>query len=225
MSRIPYAKTIAACVALAIVGLLSTLVLTHTGRAKPRPAPGPAATGGSEASREAIKPGNYATSINIHNPNPGVTLHFYVKAVLAPEAYVTGTPSPFQTSTFPPDNAMEFDCTEIVGALLDMSTDFTTTFYKGFVVFYAQGNNDGPRPMDVVDVLTAEPPTVTFTTPGGATSSGIFGIALQTVPIPGLQVDVPGPPPPGGTVAPFPGAYYEYSAKFLCGTVAIPPTP
>jgi hypothetical protein len=71
MFRIRYGKTIASCAALAVATHLVTLVLTHTGPAKPRPAPQPQIS--TEVSREAIKPGNYATVINIHNPSLGGT--------------------------------------------------------------------------------------------------------------------------------------------------------
>ena len=72
MFRIRYGKIIASCVALAVAALLVTVVLTHTGRAKPRPAPRPPVTPpANEVIREGIKPGNYATAINIHNPSLG----------------------------------------------------------------------------------------------------------------------------------------------------------
>lgn len=41
MFTIRYGKTMVSCAALAVAALLVTLVLTHTGPAKPRPAPKP----------------------------------------------------------------------------------------------------------------------------------------------------------------------------------------
>ena len=130
MFRIRYGKIIASCVALAVAALLVTVVLTHTGRAKPRPAPRPPVTPpANEVIREGIKPGNYATAINIHNPSlggselntgggtpppPRGTVTFYKKAVIAQyEGAGKLAPSGWHGDSLYPDYAMEIDCTNI----------------------------------------------------------------------------------------------------------------
>jgi hypothetical protein len=221
MSKIRYRKTIASCVALAAVALFFTLVVTHAGRAKPRPAPRPGDDGSTEVTRGAIKPGDYATAINIHNPSPVATATFYVKAVVD-----GGTPTKFQTATLGPDYAAEIDCTDIGNLLVTDSG--LAVFTKGFVVIFAAGAVSpaaflDPLPLDVVGVYTSEPPAVLIPIPYGTSGSG-----TQTK-IPGIGLDMltiaprPEVVRPTTTVAPgqLPaGRYYEYSAKFLCGNTA-----
>jgi hypothetical protein len=224
MSRIRHAKTLATSTALAVVAVLLTLVLTHTGGAKPRPTPRPQDQGATnEAIREAIKPGNYATAVNIHNPSPVYTVTIYAKAVQD-----GGTPSAFRSFTMAPDYAREVDCTDIYTLLDHTAPNYTATpFTKGFVVFFANGAPSPtagplPLPLDVVGVYTAEPPSVQIppaSTPGSIQTQ-IPGIALEMLTIaPRLETV-----PPSTTGAqPLPtGQYYEYAAKFLCGYLPIP---
>jgi hypothetical protein len=205
-----YGKTIASCAVLGAFALFLTLVLSHAGPAKPRPAPRPQA--GSAATREAVKPGNYATAINIHNPDPLNTVMLYKKAIrVAPEDANPFVPSPFKEYRLPPDLVVEIDCQDIVAELLNITPpNFNTTFYGGYVVIFASGAPSpkalpAPMPLDVVGVYTAEPPR------------GVPGIALQIVPIARESS-----PYKVSTKIPPPGSYYEYSAKFLCGTVPVP---
>jgi hypothetical protein len=223
MSRIRHRKTIATCVVLASVALFTTLVLTHAGRAKPRPSPSPQADGSTEAARGAIKPGDYATAINIHNPSPTATVTYSVKAVQ------DGVPpSAFTTYTLSPDYAEEFDCLNIRKVVPPGPT--ALGFIKGFVVIFVAApptpNFVGePLPLDVVGVYTAQPPSVTIPIPYGTSGSGtqteIPGMAEKLLTItprlefvPATTAGIPGPLPPG--------RYFEYAAKFLCGEVTIP---
>ena len=217
MFRIRYGKTIASFAALGGLALLLTLVLTHTGPAKPRPAPRPQIEVSTEVSRGAIKPGDYATAINIHNPSPVATVTYYVKAVQDSVA-----PSPFQMATLAPDYAQEIDCLNIRQIVPPGPT--ALAFIKGYVVIFSSSPVSlppvtEPLPLDVVGVYTAEPPAVTIPTPYSTTSgieTQIPGIAekLLTI-IPRLELV---PPPAAGAPGPLPpGQYLEYAAKFLCG--------
>jgi hypothetical protein len=225
MSKKQHAKALATSTALAVVGVFLTLALTHTGRAKPRPTPRPQDQGATnEATREAIKPGNYATAINIHNPSPVYTVTIHAKAVQD-----SGKPSAYATVTLAPDFAREVDCADIY-TLLDFSApNYTATpFTKGFVVFFANGTPSPaagplPLPLDVVGVYTAEPPSVQIppaSTPGSIQTQ-IPGIALEMLTIaPRLELV---PPNIAGAQGSLPaGQYYEYAAKFLCGYLPIP---
>jgi hypothetical protein len=225
MSSIRSRKTIATCIALTVVAVFLSLVLTNAGRAKPRPTPRPQADATTnEAVREAIKPGNYATAINIHNPSPVSTVTIYVKAV---QDGGRPLPNPYKSFTLQPDYAREVDCTDIY-TLLDLTTpNYTSTaFAKGFVVFFANGPattaaGSFPLPLDVVGVYTAEPPSVTIPLPGATTQTQIPGIALEMLNIaPRLEFV---PPNVAGAQGPLPsGQYSEYAAKFLCGYLPIP---
>jgi hypothetical protein len=229
MFRIPYAKTIASCAALATAMVLATLVLTHTGPAKPRPAPRPQLDDATtnEAIREAIKPGNYATAINVHNPSPVYPVTIYAKAV---QDGGKPLPFPYKEFTLQPDFAREVDCTDIY-AFLDLTTPeyINTKFTKGFVVLFASGPTSVAAapllPLDVVGVYTAEPPSVQIPPPAtpGSNQTQIPGIALEMLTIaPRLEFV---PPNIQGAQAPLPsGRYYEYAAKFLCGNLPIPLT-
>jgi hypothetical protein len=224
MSRIRYGKTMATCVGLAVVALFLTLVLTHTGPAKPRPTPPFSESGLSYATREAIKPGNYATSINIHNPSPVLTVNLYMKAVQD-----GGTLSAFQpAAALGPDGALEVDCTNI-STLLGITTDPSDTepsFTKGFVVIFTNATLPTTarpvlEPLDVVGVYTAEPPSVTIPLGSSSTQTQIPGIAEKMLIIPPRTEFVPFTS--SGAQGPLPsGRYYEYAAKFLCGYVSIP---
>ena len=112
-----------------------TLVLTHTGPAKPRPAP----------SVIELSPGTYVTTINIHNPSLGrnpVTI--YKRAVVAlPESATAIAPSAFQSVSLLPGYAVEIDCADIATLLADATSG------EGFVTILATS------PLDVVGVYTA----------------------------------------------------------------------
>jgi hypothetical protein len=213
-----YRKMVASCAALAVAALLLTLVLTQPGPAKPRPAPRPpsVATASSEVCSEAIKPGNYATTINIHNPSAVYTVDIYAKAVQD-----GGTPSTI-TGPVPlsADAALEINCRNI-GSLLEIGNGYAT-FSKGFVVIFASGAAPAIAaapllPLDVVGVYSAEPPQVT----GNQNYPSVIpGIALQLLNIAPRLESVP------SGIGNLPaGQYYEYSAKFLCGEAPIEPAP
>ena len=218
MFRIRYAKTIATCAALAVATLLVTLVLTHTGRAKPRPAPRATSevTLPNEVGREGIKPGNYATAINIHNPSLSQTVTLYKGAVVVePEESLTASTSVFQSYSLLAGQAVEVDCEDIYGLYgFFYPPAVYNSFTEGFVTILSTA------PLDVVAVYTAEPPLV------ASTPSSIPGMALRTLNIAPRTVTLTPAEVTGGyfsTGLPA-GRYLEYPAKFLC-LQAVPPLP
>ena len=141
-----------------------------------------------EARREAVKPGNYATAINIHNPDPVNPVAFEKKAVLAmPQGFDRRPPSPFkQEVPLDPDFALEVDCQNIRDLL---GGPPAPVFIKGFVVIVVPGTSE----LDVVGVYSAEPPPP----PAGGTPNGI---GLEVLPI--APRFMTGPPPAVKNVAP-----------------------
>lgn len=178
MSRMRYGKAIASCAALAAFALLFAIVLTHIGRAKPRAAPLPHPDGttlANEVEREGIKPGNYATAINIHNPSLRTTVALYKRAVLAPPEQTPPQqipPSAFQSYSLGPGYAVEVDCADIV-TLLSTTDPPPSGFIKGFVTILATA------PLDIVRVYSAEPPAVTIPNPSDTTQTEIPGITQE----------------------------------------------
>jgi hypothetical protein len=104
-----------------------------------------------------VKPGNYATNINVHNPNRRTVL-ILKKAILLfdssdPDAGFPERPRP-PTEEDPrklrPDHGMEIDCRVIREQLLQ-GTPRAPTFIKGWVVIESVSGH----PLDVVAVYTA----------------------------------------------------------------------
>lgn len=118
----------------------------------------------------ALKPANYATDINVHNPQiRGMVL--WKKAVLSgwviPAAaganVLSSEPEqPFEggkyiTVQLGPDGAFSIDCTDIVRKLLPPGQPLAASFVTGFVVI------NSPDQLDVTAVYTSErqdPPVV-----------------------------------------------------------------
>ena len=88
-----------------------------------------------------VKPGNYLTAINVHNPNGNVVI-LRKKALLlfnagqvppaGPEARFG--PGPLITVDLPPDWGFEIDCSDIRKVLLANTPVPPPVFIKGFVV-------------------------------------------------------------------------------------------
>ena len=112
-----------------------------------------------------VKPGNYLTAINVHNPNGG-NVFLRKKAVLLfradqqppPPPETSMPPGPLITLGLHPDFGFEIDCNDIRQVLLGGSVP-PNVFIKGFVVIEvsAQGPQHGtpPPPIDVVPVYTS----------------------------------------------------------------------
>lgn len=106
-----------------------------------------------EAEREAVKPGNYATAINVHNPSLQGEVRFRKKAVRAlPQGVEQPPPSEFRVDLLQPNRALEIDCTNIRDLL---GGPPPPEFIKGFVVLLSDVE------LDVVAVYTAAPPGAT----------------------------------------------------------------
>jgi hypothetical protein len=109
-----------------------------------------------------VKPGNYLTAINVHNPN-SVLLSFQKKAVLLYRADKPSNPE----EPMPPgkwfeaalkdDWGLEIDCNDIRNKLLGGTAPGAPTFITGWVVIEVKGtaNRPEPRPLDVTAVYTS----------------------------------------------------------------------
>ena len=114
----------------------------------------------------AVRPGTYATSINIHNPGVsfgGTTdppVAFLKKVVIAsPEGHPLNQPSAFKQDVLASDFAEEVDC-PIIYAMANVTPG---TFIEGWVVLYALPSAAGiPSELDVTDVITANPTITGF---------------------------------------------------------------
>jgi hypothetical protein len=110
-----------------------------------------------------VKPGNYFTAINLHNPN-GSPIVFQKKAVLLyradqppakPETPMR--PSPLQQAGLDLDFGLEIDCSDIRNVLLGGAVP-APTFIKGWVVIEVKGNQahqTDPLQLDVTAVYTS----------------------------------------------------------------------
>ena len=108
-----------------------------------------------------VKPGNYQTAINIHNPNPNASILFTKKAVLMFDSL--NPPMDFERPMPPgkrldaglePDWGMEIDCPDIRQVLLNLPPPpGQEPFIKGWVVIEVKANR--PLPLDVVAAYTS----------------------------------------------------------------------
>jgi hypothetical protein len=124
-------------------------------------------------SEPPVKPGNYATAVNIHNFHNGQTVTIAKKAVIAnPEDQPPGAISPFRKVTLGPDQAVEIDCPDIVSLLANPLVGLPP-FIKGFVEVIS------PVPLSVTGVYTAQACDVT--TPG-VTCQPSGAVSIDVVP-------------------------------------------
>jgi hypothetical protein len=109
-----------------------------------------------------VKPGNYFTAINVHNPN-SVLVSFQKKAVLL----YGGEQQPRPEEPMPPgklfdaalkdDWGLEIDCSDIRKQLLGSAAPNAPAFITGWVVIEVSGTSKHPepRPIDVTAVYTS----------------------------------------------------------------------
>jgi hypothetical protein len=137
------------------------------------------------AGEPAVKPGNYATEINIHNPRYVGPIQIRQKALLlvdrgAPVGRAPSTAKPLAFSplfALPDDGATMMDCNGIWELLNPGTTPPTPMpLMIGYLVIVSPAN------LDVVDVTTA----TTFTS-----NLEPAGIAIETVAVEGKQVLIP----------------------------------
>jgi len=109
-----------------------------------------------------VKPGNYFTAINVHNPN-STLISFQKKAVLLyradkpPKPEEPMPPGKLFQASLRDDWGLEIDCTDIRNQLLSGTAPGAPTFIKGWVVIEvtAAKNQMEPRPLDVTAVYTS----------------------------------------------------------------------
>lgn len=105
-----------------------------------------------------VKPGNYLTAINVHNPNP-TSITFQKKAVLLyradqpPKPEEPMPPGKLFEASLKDDWGLEIDCSDIRNKLLKGTAPVAHTFIKGWVVIEVTGAPE--RPIDVTAVYTS----------------------------------------------------------------------
>jgi len=103
--------------------------------------------GRSPAVKSPVAQGNYFTAVNVHNPREPIEFRRKVAVALPGKG---GPISAFINDKLEYDQAMEFDCAEILKQL-EASHIPNAGFVKGFLVIMAQ------HQLDVVAVYTAAP--------------------------------------------------------------------
>jgi len=108
-----------------------------------------------------VKPGNYLTAINVHNPNRD-TVGFRKKAVMLyradkpPEPEQPMQPGAMRDASLRDDWGLEIDCADIRSKLLGDIAPAAPTFIKGWVIIEIGGaTKEEPRPLDVTAVYTS----------------------------------------------------------------------
>lgn len=135
-------------------------------------------------SEPPVKPGNYATAVNIHNFHHQ-PITFNKSAVIAkPEGDPRGQVSPSRPVTLQPGQAIEIDCSDIVSLLKPIPPPPIPpppplpTFIKGFVELTVAGPANLPPPiLSVTAVYTAQAIPVAGAPPGGGP------VSLEIVPV------------------------------------------
>jgi len=140
----------------------------------------------------AVRPGVYATKINIHNPQlplGGISesVAFLKKAVLSlPEGTPQQPPSPFRQDVLKADFAEEVDC-NIIREMLGLKPNPTGPFIEGWAVLIVPPSPvGGSGELDVTGVYTVQPEPGTPAQP----------ISLEIVPIQARFI----PAQPGATL-------------------------
>jgi hypothetical protein len=106
---------------------------------------------GPSAGPDPVVAGDYATSINVHNPN-GFDVYFKKKVVLAnSEGEDFGAISAWRYEPVPPGGAFEIDCTDIRSFFLQPPP--LPAFIKGFVVIETQNDPGGLGSSGELDVV------------------------------------------------------------------------
>jgi hypothetical protein len=142
-------------------------------------------------SEPAVKRGNYATVVNLHNPNNQNVIIKKRISLGAPERYQSTPPvaliAPTKrvTDTLPSDYTMYVDCAEIVNLLKINGTGFSGTFIEGYVLiesFYASSiGNTTDAELDVVAVTTTAQLSAASTAGGG--DNGVNSHEVTSVPV------------------------------------------
>ena len=127
-----------------------------------------------------VKPGNYATVINVHNFHNNTSLPVFKKAVVSiPERQLphSSPTSPIQQESLNPDQSIDVDCTEIVRLLSKISPPPPPPppFITGFVEIVSPN-----LPLSVTAVYTAQ--TCLNPSPSTGTCSALGQLRTEVVP-------------------------------------------
>jgi len=138
-----------------------------------------------------VKPGDYQTVINVHNPLAGVPISFVKKAVLV----YSGTQpvnqtafeqpkmaAPQHNASLPPDAALMIDCQDIRKVLLTglpVAPPPAPTFIEGWVVIQAPNTatSNMANPLDVTALYTSH--GYNCTAPTGATQCAASSVTRE----------------------------------------------
>ena len=116
-------------------------------------------------SEPPVKPGNYATAVNIHNFHQSQRAIILKRAVIAnPENQPPGQISPFRQVALGPGQAFEIDCSDIVTLFGSLPAPLPP-FIKGFVELRGLPPNPFPT-LSVTAVYTAQATTAAGTQGG-----------------------------------------------------------
>ena len=125
-------------------------------------------------SEPPVKPGNYATAVNIHNFHQNQRAVILKRAVIAnPENQPPGQISPFRQVLLGPGQAFEIDCSDIVTLFGALPTPLPP-FIKGFVELRGLPPNPFPT-LSVTGVYTGQ------AEPAAGTQGG--PVSVEVVPV------------------------------------------
>jgi len=119
----------------------------------------------------AVKKGNYATVVNIHNTTGTDVTILKKVALAAPETYPDThliPPTKRFKDRLPSDHAMSVDCTEIVNLLVQNGTPPTGPFIEGFLVVDALGLASTANVLPELDVVAVTTTAIDTTAPVNA---------------------------------------------------------
>ncbi len=127
-----------------------------------------------------VKPGNYATAVNIHNFHNNQPVTVTKKAVIAnPENQPPGQISGFQRFALEPDGAFEIDCCDIAHLLLGVPSAVDCHLLSGRLPPFIKGfvEVSSPVTLSVTGVYTAE-----FCQPSPAQACEPGPVSIEIVP-------------------------------------------
>jgi hypothetical protein len=118
-----------------------------------------------------VKPGNYATTINVHNFHPLLACIAKKVVISHPESEdVNGEISPFRRFELGPDGAVEIDCSDVASFFPNVKLG---PFIEGFVEIQSRFQ------LNVTGVYTSQTCVASPTTGAGCASLGQLGIAVS----------------------------------------------
>jgi len=131
-----------------------------------------------------VKIGNYATSVNIHNPWAGPVAITKQVVISNPERFPNthyNTPTKRVTDVIPSESSIYVDCTEVVNLLKLSGEAIPGPFIEGFVVIDAYFAATAAAPtgadLDVITVTTTAP-----LSPAGAPAANVNSHEITPVP-------------------------------------------